>query len=564
MLISWGALTMRSFLIAVLLVLSPGIAAAQPAPAQKPERPPQTEQQKAVQDSLINLIDSEVRIRRNIAQIRRRLRFTEDSLVQRDLEAQLADRREELRLTGGRIEELATGIPPEEINLPDRPDFNVETEMHQLVEPFISMMKSATEEARQIERLRQLKRITQARMELSERAIVGIEALIVQTEAEEPRKRLGILLQNWEERGAAARDLAVSTERQLESRLNKKGQASASGKAIGEFISSRGRNLFVGFLVFLVVLISLRFMGVLAHNLLMRFYDVEKPRNFARRIVRLIFNVSSVAIACVAMLMVFDYFNDWLLFGLGIVTFAAGVWYLIKALPSLMQQASLLLNLGAVQEGEHVVFKGVPFLVKKLDFYSELVNPKMRGGCFVIPIAELQGYHSRPLAKNEVWFPCSEGDTVILSDERWGRITFISPETVVMQDDGGSDNTFETADFLSLSPRNMSCGYRTESEFGIDYAHQAIATTDIPRIMAKEVRKDLEKRFGKEKVRNVAVEFMTAGDSALIYEVEADMTGAAGWQWEEVKFALAKYATDSCTRNGWNIPFPQLTISKST
>lgn len=539
------------------------MASAQPAPTQKPKRPEPTQQQKAIQDTLINLIDSEVRIRRDLAQIRRRLRFTEDVLVQRDLEAQLADKREELRTTSLRLEELATGIPPEEINLPERPQFNVEAEMQQLVEPFISMMKSATEEARQIERLRQLKRVTQDRIELANRAIIGIEALLVHTEAEAPRKRLAVLLQNWEERLAAARDLSVSTARQLDSRLNQKGQASASGKAIGDFISTRGRNLFVGFIVFLAVLIALRFFGLVGHNILMRFYDPTLPRNFTRRIVRLCYNIVAFILACVSMLLVFDYFNDWLLFGLGIITFAAGVWYLLKALPSLMTQATLLLNLGAVQEGEHIVFKGVPFLVKKLDFYSELVNPKMRGGHFVIPIAELQGYHSRPVAKNEVWFPCSEGDTVILSDERWGRVTFISPETIVMQDDGGSDNTFETADFLSLSPRNMSCGYRTESEFGVDYRHQAIATSDIPRIMAKEVRKDLEKRFGKDKIRNVAVEFIEAGDSALIYEVEADMTGAAAWQWEEVKFALAKFATDSCTRNGWTIPFPQLTLSKS-
>jgi hypothetical protein len=550
-------------LLAIIVSLIPIAVSAQPVPTQKPKRPEPTQQQKAVQESLINLIDSEVRIRRDLAQIRRRLRFTEDVLVQRDLEAQLADKREELRTTSLRLEELATGIPPEDINLPDRPKFDVEEEMQQLVEPFISMMKSATEEARQIERLRQLKRVAEDRIELANRAIIGIEALMVQTEAEAPRKRLSVLLKNWEERLAAARDLSVSTERQLDSRINKKGQASASGKAIGDFISTRGRNLFVGFMVFLSVLIALRFIGLLGHNLLMRFYDANLPRNFTRRIVRLSYNIIAFVLACVSMLLVFDYFNDWLLFGLGIITFAAGVWYLLKALPSLMHQATLLLNLGAVQEGERVIFKGVPFLVKKLDFYSELVNPKMRGGHFVIPIAELQGYHSRPVAKNEVWFPCSEGDTVILSDERWGRITFISPETVVMQDDGGSDNTFETADFLSLSPRNMSCGYRTESEFGVDYRHQAIATTDIPRIMAKEVRKDLEKRFGKDKIRNVAVEFIEAGDSALIYEVEADMTGAAAWQWEEVKFALAKFATDSCTRNGWTIPFPQLTLSKS-
>ncbi|MEM9881068.1 MAG: hypothetical protein AAF862_17515, partial [Pseudomonadota bacterium] len=460
-------------------------------------------------------------------------------------------------------EELVTGISPDELTVDGRTEFNLETELQQLVEPFVSMMKSATEDARQIERLRRLQQTTELNIIIARRAIGEIETLITQTSAPVPRARLETLLKTWQERLETARDLSVSTQRQLDATLKHQDQASASGKAIGEFVRTRGRNLFFGISAFLVVFIGLRFSNSGLTTAIKKVRRKQRQRNFLQRFAGLIFNVGSIIFAFVAMLLVFDLFNDWLLFGLGLLALAAGLWYVLKALPSLMQQAALLLNLGAVQEGERVVFKGVPFLVQKLDFYTHLVNPKMRGGHFVIPIVELQGYHSRPVAEDEVWFPCTEGDVVILSDERWGRVIFISPETVVMQDDGGSDNTFEIADFLSLSPRNMSNGYRTESEFGIDYKHQAIATTDIPRIMAAEVRKDLEARFGAEKVRNVAVEFMTAGDSALIYEVEADMTSAADWEWEEVKFALAKFATDSCTRNGWTIPFPQLTVSRA-
>ncbi|MEO0411254.1 MAG: hypothetical protein AAF221_05355 [Pseudomonadota bacterium] len=559
-------MAIRGIVLVFLMLLMPSWALAQPSPLEapivKPERAQLSEESKALQETLTNIIDGEVRVRRDIAAIRRRLRFTQDRILQDELNAQLADRRAELQTLNSRLEELATGIPPEEINVPARPAFNLDEEIDQLLEPFVSMMKVATEEARQIERLRQLKRVTEEREELAQRAIAGIQSLLAQTEAQAARKRLRILLTNWEERLTAARDLKIATQRQLETRLKTGGRGSASGKAIGNFVSTRGRNLFIGVLVFIGVILVTRIIAYLGHRFLVRLHGPDHPRSFSRRLLRLVFNVGSVIIACVSMLLVFDYFNDWLMFGLFIIAFVAGIWYALKALPSILQQASLLLNLGAVQEGEVIIFKDVPYLVKKLDYYTTLVNPKLRGGSFTVPVTELQGYHSRPLARDEMWFPCDEGDVVILSDERWGRITFVSPERVVMKDDGGSDNVFTMDEFLSLSPRNMSQGYRTECQFGVDYKHQAIATSDIPKQMAKDVRVYIERRFGRDNVRNVAVEFIEAGDSSLIYEVEADMKAAAAWRWEEVRFELAKAAVDSCTKNGWNIPFPHLSIHK--
>lgn len=560
-------MTIRGIVFACFLAMLPTwVSAQQPAPLEapvvRPERAELSEENKALQESLTNIIDAEVRVRRDIAAIRRRLRFTQDRIVQEELNAQLADRRAELSSLNSRLEELATGIPPEEINVPERPQFNLDEEIDQLLEPFVSMMKVATEEARQIERLRQLKRITEERAALAERAIAGIESLLAQTQAQEARKRLRVLLKNWEERLTAAQDLEVATQRQLETRLDSRGRGSASGRAIGDFVSTRGRNLLAGFAAFIAVIVITRIFAFFAHRFLVRLHGPDHPRSFSRRLLRLAFNVTSIIVACVSMLMVFDYYNDWLLFGLFVIAFVAGIWYALKALPSLVQQASLLLNLGAVQEGEVVIFKDVPYLVKKLDYYTTLVNPKMRGGSFTVPVTEMQGYHSRPLAKDEKWFPCDEGDVVILSDERWGRVTFVSPERVIMKDDGGSDNVFTMEEFISLSPRNMSQGYRTECQFGVDYKHQAIATDVLPKQMCRDVREFIERKFGRENVRNVAVEFIEAGDSSLIYEVEADMHAAAAWRWEEVRFELARAAVASCTKNGWNIPFPHLSIHK--
>lgn len=513
----------------------------------------------AIQDTLNNLINTEVRLRDDITELRKTAVAAPDDIERAEIEQELAAKRADIAIINARIEQLATGVEPADYDLSKRGEFDLQGELQQLVEPFVSIMKSATEEARTIERLRRLEQDAKIQAGVAKRASNSISLLLEKSQDESGKQRLQELLETWQEKERAALDLAVSTERQLQAKLDQQGNAAESGgAAVRDFLNTRGRNLLFGLLAFGLVFLVMR----LAGRAMSATQRKGRRRSFGRRLFQLIFALLTVVTSFVAMLAVFNSLNDWLLFGLGILLLLAAIWLVLKTLPNLVQQGTMLLNLGAVQEGERIMFNGIPYRVEKLDFFSDLVNPQLRGGTFTIPVRELTGFHSRPVAPDEVWFPCSEGDVVILEDERWGKVTFQSPEAVVMIDDGGSRHTFEAASFLGLNPRNMSDGYRTESEFGVDYKHQAIATTEIPRIMAADVRKDIERRFGAHKVRNVAVEFISAGDSSLIYEVEADMTSEAAWQWEEVKFALAQFATDSCTRNGWNIPFPHVTLTR--
>lgn len=536
--------------------------AAKPAP-QTPQQAAQTpaaqKASAAIQVTLSNLIKTDARLRGEVAELRKKALAAPDALERGEIEQDLAAKRAEIAQVNGRIEQLATGVEPADYDLSKRGEFDLQSELQQLVEPFISIMKSATEEARTIERLRRLEQGAEAQAAVAKRAGNSVALLLDTAPDDESKERLTDLLETWREKEQAALDLAVSTDRQLQAKLAQQGNAAeSSGAAIRDFLNTRGRNLAFGLLAFGAVFFFMRLLGRAIRATLRK----GRRRSFGRRLFQLLFAFMTLVLSFVAMLAVFNSLNDWLLFGLGILLLLAGIWLVLKTLPNLVEQGTMLLNLGAVQEGERIMFNGIPYRVEKLDFFSDLVNPKLRGGTFTIPVKELTGFHSRPVADDEVWFPCEEGDVVILEDERWGRVTFQSPEAVIMVDDGGSRHTFEAPAFLALTPRNMSDGYRTESEFGVDYKHQAIATTDIPRIMAADVRKDIERRFGKDKVRNVAVEFISAGDSSLIYEVEADMTGDADWQWEEVKFALAQFATDSCTRNGWNIPFPHVTLTR--
>ena len=83
----------------------------------------------------------------------------------------------------------------------------------------------------------------------------------------------------------------------------------------------------------------------------------------------------SVFAAIVAMLAVFNIRTDWLLLGVGAILLLGMIWTLVKMLPEMIQQLTMLLNLGAVQEHERVMFMGVPWEVSKLSFYTILERP---------------------------------------------------------------------------------------------------------------------------------------------------------------------------------------------
>lgn len=61
---------------------------------------------------------------------------------------------------------------------------------------------------------------------------------------------------------------------------------------------------------------------------------------------------------------------------------------------------------------------------------------------------------------------------------------------------------------------------------------------------------------------DVGCEMLEAGDNAIIYEVEADLTGAVALLMEDVERELTRLCVDECSKFGWEIPFPQLVVHK--
>ena len=536
-------------------------------------------------DALGDLLKSRVEQLAAIEELTNELKATKEEAIKKTVEEKIKAENADLVKLDKQISALTTAVTEEEANGDQNQKFNLQAELESLVQPFVKMMKDATENARQIESLKRSLLTAEKQQELALRPIERLKLLLSveddkfqitsalsessdsEKASKKPKKsptreHLSKLLKTWEERQQEAKNLQETAEQQLTVRMDQQSRSSGGlGTYATQFFRNRGLNLLLAISafggVFVVMGLIARLAGWLQHR-------QGIPRSFATRLAGLLFKVATAIVAFLAMLAVFNIMNDWLLLGIASVFAIATAWVGLKMLPNISEQITLLLNLGAVQEGERIMLAGVPWRVQRLDFYTDLVNPALDGGTFTLPVRELVGLHSRPAAKDEAWFPTRKGDWVQIKDDQIARVLNQTPELVQVEEIGGSIVTFETTAFLAEAPRNLSSGYRIQTEFGLDYRHQAIAADEIPDKLGLHVENGLKDLLGSEGVANVDVDLINLGDSAIVFEVEAVIHGQFASRYEDVEREIARLVVEACNKHEWSIPFPQMVVHRAS
>ena len=474
--------------------------------------------------------------------------------------ARLAEINDELSKLNRQIGAVATGVSDEEYGIATDSKFDLNAEAQALVEPFIAMLRDATENARQIERLRRDLNEAKRRRSLANRALATLKPMREIATDPDLIETLDQRRALWEARANAESDLSGALKQQLDDRLSDRGASqTAAGEAASSFVKDRGISLLLGIAAFAIVFGVMRLVHRIARWLRVR---RKIKRNFYTRLSNLIFTAFTPILAVTAMLTIFNMRNDWLLLGIFAIMLVELLWIGIRMIPEMIDQVTLLLNLGAVQEDERVIFDDTPYLVKRLDFYTDLENPALEGAEFTLPIKDLIGLHSRPSGPDEPWFPSLRGDWVRLADEAFGQIISQSPDMVEIEIPGGSRVTYTHDDYLAEKPDNLSNGFRSEIVFGLSYRHQDIATGKAMEMLKDHIREGLLKLVPEQHLLDVGCEMLEAGDNAIIYEVEADLTGAVAPLMEDVERELTRLCVDACTKFGWEIPFPQMVVHK--
>ena len=461
----------------------------------------------------------------------------------------------------GDFEQIATGIDIGLFAEENIEKFDWKDEILSLVKPGIKELKRLTLNARQKTKLKEKIYHYETLLPVAQNAIENINLLVSKTSDKNLKNELKGLLSEW--KGVAGQidnNYKITTMQLDQMEQGEKSFVETSRNSIKNFFRTRGLFLFFAVTACLCTVFFLR----LFHRLLIKIIPGYRSqyRSFYLRVFDLAFKVVALVLTLFTIIFVFYLAQDWVLLSLTIIFVIGIVWAIKHTLPKLWLQSRLILNIGAVREGERIIYHGVPWLVKNLNVFCKLENPYL-GISLRLPVEELLDKISRPINRPEPWFPCKRNDWVILADGTRGKVTNLSHEMVELVQRGGAQKIYQTQDFLALSPLNISLKFRLKVPFGINYDHQKESTGSILEILHAYIQEKINQEGYSNSLLNLRVEFKSADDSSLALVVIADFKGEMAPLYERLKRAIQRWCVDACTENDWNIPFPQLTIHSS-
>lgn len=459
------------------------------------------------------------------------------------------------------FERIATGVDVGLFAEKKAEQFNWKNELISLVEPGIKELKRMTVRARQKTKLKDELFFYEKRVPVAREANEHIRELISKTDDKNLKKNIKKLLPEWKSLESQIRNKLEIAEMQLaEMEADELSLIDSTQDSIKNFFRTRGFFLFIALAACVGLVLFLRFLYVLTMKLLPGYSDKYRP--FHIRAIDLVFRVMTLVLTLFVLILVFYIFEDWVLLSLTIIFLIGVGWAAKHTLPIFWHQSRLMLNIGAVREGERIVYNGVPWLVKNINVFSRLENPYL-GVTLRVPIEELMDQISRPFHPKEPWFPCKRNDWVILADGTRGCVTSLSHEMVELVMRGGAKKVYQTADFLAQTPLNLSVNFRLKIPFGISYDLQAVSTNTVLATLDSYLRIQLAEEGYEDALMNLRVEFAEAGGSSLDLVVIADFNGELAPLYNRLSRAIQRWCVDACTKNNWDIPFPQLTVHKA-
>jgi hypothetical protein len=507
------------------------------------------------------LIELKSELRSDIENLNRQLETAQSAAERKDLQARLEKLNIDLQTASQNLKEIAAGADIASLRATEETTLNFQQEFLALLRPALKEMKDMTSHVRQKSDLKDRIAYYDEKLPVSERAVANITALLAGADNEPLKQYLQGLLAEWKKQLTVMQSEQQSAELQLEKlEASEASLAEASQSYLKSFFQKRGLYLTQALLVVVVILLLSR-MSYRAMVRLIPGYKAEH-RSFRLRLLDLMHRVITTLLVILGPMVVFYAVEDWVLFSLGILLLLGVALTLRQALPRYWQQIQLFLNVGSVREGERIDLDGLPWRVKYINIFSLLENPAAEISQRV-RIDDLVDLKSRPCHKDDPWFPCLRGDWVLLSDGMRGKVIGISQELVQMVARGGAHRTYKTADFLGLSPLNLSRNFRLKETIGISYSLQQESVTSIPGKLQAHIEKRIAEEGYEDKLLNLRVEFERANTSSLDLVVIADFDGELGDLYNRLRRAIQRWCVEACTENNWEIPFTQLTLHQA-
>jgi len=478
-----------------------------------------------------------------------------------ELQRELETLTEDLSRLRSSFEQVAIGAVDVELLGEIDTAFDWREEVTEILQPIVENLQALTEKPRKISRLQTLIENNQIQGGVIDSALQSIELKRASASNPKIQTALDTLIKTWQRRLTDnAQSLEIARLQLAELQNSDVKWWETVNEALRDFFNGRGLTLLIATVVALFVLYLMRGVLFLVQHKT-KHMDQHEYRTRSR-LAQYAYRALTLLLILTAVISVFYVRGDLLLMGLSILAAAGIALGLRQAIPRFITEARLLLNLGSIREDERVLYNGLPWQVVSLNMYSVLRNPELTG-VIRLPLGELSSMVSRPAGK-EPWFPVSRGDFIVLEGDRLMEVVRLTPETVELKDRGGTLTAVPAPDFYNWTFNNLSRGgsFGINTVFGIDYRHQDISLSDVPSRFQHAIKLALNKTEQADAVKEVLVEFKSAGSSSLDFWIYVTLDSSAAKAFAKLNRLIQQTCVAICTDENWGIPFPHLTIQQ--
>ena len=476
------------------------------------------------------------------------------------LEGQVAESEKILKNAEVAFESIVTGGLDLE-NFKEVPDqsFDWQSDLIEIIQPIFQSLKDLTEQPRAIERIRKTIEFYQQNLSEVENSILKIEEWSQAEVDQATRGQIQTIQEDWRKRKAEAQRNLELFQLQLRNlQIRQESIWTSVWSAFGAFLTGRGLNLMLAVLATMAVWFGMR--TFLRFMVPKEGVDEFQTRSQYSRVLFYTYRILMMMASTAVFLIVLYVTGDWLLLGLALLILAGIAIGLKKYLPQFLAEAKLLLNLGAVREGEMVTYEGVPWIVKSINIYSHLVNPVLEGGELRMPLGEMSQLISQPIAEDEPWFPSNLHDYILLPDGSFGQVVIQTPEFVQIKS-REMIRTFLVSDYLNLGIKNLSMGaFACVGNFGISLEHQEICLDLVPNAFERSVGLFIDQNGLQPFLEELSVELSSIQSGSIQYFLYVRMKSPAAKYYWKILRIMQQACVATCTSERWKVKNPDITF----
>ena len=446
-------------------------------------------------------------------------------------------------------------------NFKEVPDqsFDWQSDLIEIIQPIFQSLKDLTEQPRAIERIRKTIEFYQQNLSEVENSILKIEEWSQAEVDRATRGQIQTIQEDWRKRKAEAQRNLELFQLQLRNlQIRQESIWTSVWSAFGAFLTGRGLNLMLAVLATMAVWFGMR--TFLRFMVPKEGVDEFQTRSQYSRVLFYTYRILMMMASTAVFLIVLYVTGDWLLLGLALLILAGIAIGLKKYLPQFLAEAKLLLNLGAVREGEMVTYEGVPWIVKSINIYSHLVNPVLEGGELRMPLGEMSQLISQPIAEDEPWFPSNLHDYILLPDGSFGQVVIQTPEFVQIKS-REMIRTFLVSDYLNLGIKNLSMGaFACVGNFGISLEHQEICLDLVPNAFERSVGLFIDQNGLQPFLEELSVELSSIQSGSIQYFLYVRMKSPAAKYYWKILRIMQQACVATCNSERWKVENPDITF----